>query len=1118
MKLNLDVSGFCSWRRELRRRFFSSVIFGAGWALTTSFSVGAAEASAWGYVQSFPNGETALVFTNTAAKIIRWTVPNGVTKIDALVVAGGGGGGYGGANEKGSAVNVGGGGGGFVLVRSLSVRAGFEVSAVVGVGGAGGTYETFDGECGGDSQLVCGEETLVSRGGGFGGGSCLGMARAGGAGGCGGGSALMGDGGGECLQGEQGWGWQASMSTGGAGGGAGERALGNKRNTYKRSQGGAGITNAILGVDVEYGRGGDGTIANVPAADGRNGTGGGGAGGCIMMGGRGGDGIVVVRFAAPAGYSQPQAEFDSTPFGGRPMALSPQDGERVSLLTGLQKSFFALPTLERQQLLSETDTAYRRALCADLVDSSVPPCLRWTGTVGPCTVTVRDANDGSVCFACETSSSFVKVNTLHAGATYRWSVTSADGQTAEATFSVESDAPHLIVGDWGALNARDLGGWKGLDGRRVRQGVAWRMTRFNQTLGADVTELDPGRCFFWTNTVGIRTEIDLRDTNLGKSILGPNVDYRYCKIGVYSMTETDHRNHIAAFRVFLDPANYPIAFHCSGGRDRTGTLAYLLNGLLGVSDDDLERDFEATWLRLPEESLNDNRFGGRSLANVLTVIDGYAGATRAEKIAAYFKAGGVTDEEIATFRRNLLEPISGGSDEPGEPPDEPDEPPDEPDDPPDEPDDPPVVVGAEWGYELSLAGGDIVRVYTNTAGTIEWKVPSGVTSVRYFVVGGGGGGGPAAGGGGGGGAFKTAEASVTPAMSCSILVGAGGAKKTCTGTADADNGNPGSPSVLTFGDTTVTANGGGGGGGFQKPGSDFGVGASGGGQGGRCGGTRIEPVADAAGTIGHAGGTTQNKTSDKAGAGGGGAGGEGTSGVLSNFGQNGGDGLCSDITGEPVYYAAGGGGGTNAKDRGAASSLGGSNGAGGRGGDQMLVAESGTTFGSGGGGGGWGTAGDVSGTYFGAAGANGVVILRYTPTGGGEEIANPAFIGGGDADNAALARVKAWAAANGVTVAQINAMKFKQQDGTGFWVPTDHVAEKFLLNLPPNATAEELAAEKAAFRFTAITPGEEPTVFAPARGYNGEVKILTSAAVDGTYEIDAAAADGQLFYKAVLVR
>ena len=42
---------------------------------------------------------------------------------------------------------------------------------------------------------------------------------------------------------------------------------------------------------------------------------------------------------------------------------------------------------------------------------------------------------------------------------------------------------------------------------------------------------------------------------------------------------------------FVDSNNYPINFHCAIGRDRTGTLAMLLLGLLGVSEADICFDY-----------------------------------------------------------------------------------------------------------------------------------------------------------------------------------------------------------------------------------------------------------------------------------------------------------------------------------------------------------------------------------------------------------------------------------------------------------------------------------------------------------------------------------------------
>jgi hypothetical protein len=41
-------------------------------------------------------------------------------------------------------------------------------------------------------------------------------------------------------------------------------------------------------------------------------------------------------------------------------------------------------------------------------------------------------------------------------------------------------------------------------------------------------------------------------------------------------------------------ANKPVYFHCSLGRDRTGTLAMLLLGVLGVDEGDISKEYELT--------------------------------------------------------------------------------------------------------------------------------------------------------------------------------------------------------------------------------------------------------------------------------------------------------------------------------------------------------------------------------------------------------------------------------------------------------------------------------------------------------------------------------------------
>ncbi len=43
-----------------------------------------------------------------------------------------------------------------------------------------------------------------------------------------------------------------------------------------------------------------------------------------------------------------------------------------------------------------------------------------------------------------------------------------------------------------------------------------------------------------------------------------------------------------------DPSNHPMVFHCTAGKDRTGLMAMLLLGALGVADDEIARDYELT--------------------------------------------------------------------------------------------------------------------------------------------------------------------------------------------------------------------------------------------------------------------------------------------------------------------------------------------------------------------------------------------------------------------------------------------------------------------------------------------------------------------------------------------
>ena len=163
---------------------------------------------------------------------------------------------------------------------------------------------------------------------------------------------------------------------------------------------------------------------------------------------------------------------------------------------------------------------------------------------------------------------------------------------------------------------------------------------------------------FWLKTLGVRTDIDLRSDRecrgMTESPLGPTVAWRKISSNAYAGMASDigRESFAKVFRVFLDERNYPIDFHCIAGQDRTGAVAFILNALLGVSENELYLDWELSglWNRNPDFN-HAKRFD--RLTKVFT--EGYPAATIHESVEAYVLSLGFTKEEIGRFREFMLE-------------------------------------------------------------------------------------------------------------------------------------------------------------------------------------------------------------------------------------------------------------------------------------------------------------------------------------------------------------------------------------------------------------------------------------------------------------------------------
>ncbi len=280
-------------------------------------------------------------------------------------------------------------------------------------------------------------------------------------------------------------------------------------------------------------------------------------------------------------------------------------------------------------------------------------------------VLISEFEDFSNCFTIRTLDSTASIYNLKIGTKYYWKVTSdlqdIEVETAPETFEVVDDCPRNLKVD-GITNVRDVGGWK-IDGNhRVKQGLLFRggrlNTSFSNQISKEVTE--EGKRVLLED-LKIKSEMDLRtidDNEIGSitsSVLGDAVQYLSCPM--YWQNNILLVNQEMVRHIFSDilahEDNYPLYFHCNIGTDRTGMIAYLLNGLLGVAEDDLYYDYLFS---------NFGLIGGiRTLNNIkynyVETINKTEGDKLSNKIYNHLISIGVSKTDIDNIKNIFIEEI-----------------------------------------------------------------------------------------------------------------------------------------------------------------------------------------------------------------------------------------------------------------------------------------------------------------------------------------------------------------------------------------------------------------------------------------------------------------------------
>jgi len=233
--------------------------------------------------------------------------------------------------------------------------------------------------------------------------------------------------------------------------------------------------------------------------------------------------------------------------------------------------------------------------------------------------------------------------------------------------------------DWdGCFNVRDLGGLRTADGRVVRRGALVRADALERLTAAGWRALEAH---------GVRTVVDLRNADeIGADAAPRPAGLTTVRLALDRIEDREFWDRWSDGPVFGTPLYYRphldrfahasaavvaaiahavpggVAYHCAGGRDRTGMITILLLALAGVDPDDIAADYALSRERRAELSAARGREDdGPAIEAFLrregtTAEDTVRALLRDLDVAACLRGGGLTDADADALRARMLEP------------------------------------------------------------------------------------------------------------------------------------------------------------------------------------------------------------------------------------------------------------------------------------------------------------------------------------------------------------------------------------------------------------------------------------------------------------------------------
>jgi protein tyrosine/serine phosphatase len=249
----------------------------------------------------------------------------------------------------------------------------------------------------------------------------------------------------------------------------------------------------------------------------------------------------------------------------------------------------------------------------------------------------------------------------------------------QSTLHVDDARQRLLAWE-GCINARDLGGYRTVDGRQTRWGA---IVRSDSPATLTPTGQDALRAYGIRTIVDLRLPSELRDnpnpfatpgdhgiTYLHRSFIdgsdvnGPVATLADAYIGVFQRHAATIGRILSAIATAAEGG---VLIHCHAGRDRTGTIAAFLLELAGVPRAIIGEDYALSTECLRSRDEHFLAHGPGDRADREREVDW--AATRPEVILtalawldqahggvpAYLRRAGVTDHELNLLRDRLVD-------------------------------------------------------------------------------------------------------------------------------------------------------------------------------------------------------------------------------------------------------------------------------------------------------------------------------------------------------------------------------------------------------------------------------------------------------------------------------